>query len=123
MAEYTYLLSDAELARYRAMAAHALAREGPCGPPRALCLVPASLISAAARVRSWPIWPSGPARSGGLSAWMTPKRLCARGALIRQLDLGGRVDIVRRGSRTPACPRVALTWRSCVTCSSIMGPC
>ena len=27
MTEYTYQLSDAELARYRAMAAHALARE------------------------------------------------------------------------------------------------
>ena len=27
MTEYTYRLSDAELARYRAMAAHALARE------------------------------------------------------------------------------------------------
>ncbi|MFY9931956.1 MAG: class I SAM-dependent methyltransferase [Streptosporangiaceae bacterium] len=96
MTEYTYQLSDAELARYRAMAAHALAREETlwtaagivpgarvvdlgCGPG-------AFLADLAERAGS-------PGRVTGVDD--AEEAVRAAGALIRQLDLGGRVDVVR----------------------------
>ena len=96
MTEYTYQLSDAELARYRAMAAHALAREETlwtaagivpdarvvdlgCGPG-------AFLAALAERV--------GPlGRVAGVDD--AEEAVRAAGALTGQLDLGRRVDVVR----------------------------
>lgn len=96
MTEYTYQLSDAELARYRAMAAHALAREGElwtaagivpgarvvdlgCGPGTFLADL-AERVGSAGRV------------TGVDDA---EEAVRAAGALIERLGLGGRVDVVR----------------------------
>ena len=96
MTEYTFQLSDAELARYRAMAAHALAREGELWT--AAGIVPGArvvdlgcgpgtfLADLAERVGS-------PGRVTGVDAAEDAVR--AAGALVEQLGLGGRVDIVR----------------------------
>jgi SAM-dependent methyltransferase len=96
MTKYTYRLSDAELARYRAMAAHALAREEPlwtaagivpgarvvdlgCGPGTFLAHL-------AERVGS-------PGRVAGVDD--AEEAVRAAGALVEQLGLDGRVNIVQ----------------------------
>jgi SAM-dependent methyltransferase len=94
--EYTYLLSDAELARYRAMAAHALAREESLWT--AAGIVPGArvvdlgcgpgtfLADLAERVGSL-------GRVAGLDD--AEEAVRTAGALVERLDLGGQVDIVR----------------------------
>ncbi len=80
MTEYTYQLSDAELARYRAMAAHALAREE--------TLWTAAGIVPGARVVDLGCGPgtfladlAGRAGSPGrVTGVVTPERRCARRA-------------------------------------------
>ena len=48
------------------------------------------------RARSWPVWPGGSARSGGVAGVDDAEEAVrTAGALIEQLDLGRRVDIVR----------------------------
>ncbi len=96
MTEYTYQLSDAELARYRAMAAHALAREetlwAAAGIGPGACVVDLGcgpgtfLADLAERVGSL-------GRVAGVDDAEAAAR--AAGALIGQLDLGRRVGIVR----------------------------
>jgi SAM-dependent methyltransferase len=96
MTEYTYQLSDAELARYRAMAAHALAREE--------TLWTAAGIVPGARVVDLGCGPgtfladlAERVGSLGLVAGVddAEEAVCTAGALVEQLGLGGRVDIVR----------------------------
>jgi SAM-dependent methyltransferase len=96
MTEYTYQLSDAELARYRAMAAHALAREE--------ALWTAAGIVPGARVVDLGCGPGTfladlAERVGSLGrvAGVDDAEEAVRtaGALVEQLGLGGRVDIVR----------------------------
>jgi SAM-dependent methyltransferase len=94
--EYSYQLSDAELARYRAMAAHALAREE--------ALWTAAGIVPGARVVDLGCGPgtfladlaerAGPAgRVAGVDD--AEEAVRTAGALVEQLGLAGRVDIVR----------------------------
>lgn len=96
MTEYTYQLSDAELARYRAMAAHALAREE--------TLWTAAGIVPGARVVDLGCGPGTfladlAERAGSLGrvAGVDDAEQAVRtaAAMVEQLDLGGRVDIVR----------------------------
>lgn len=122
MTEYTYQLSDAELARYRAMAAHALACE-------------AELWTAAG------ILPGARVVDLGCGPGTFLADLAERvGSLGRVVGVDDAEEAVRagapwlnsliwaagwiscgRGSRTPPWPRVASTWRSCVTCSCTTG--
>ena len=96
MTEYTYQLSDAERARYRAIAAHALAREG--------TLWTAAGIVPGARVADLGCGPGTfladlAERVGSLGRVAgvddAEEAVRAAGALIEQLDLGRRVDVVR----------------------------
>jgi SAM-dependent methyltransferase len=96
MTEYTFQLSDAELARYRAMAAHALAREE--------TLWTAAGIVPGARVVDLGCGPgtflADLADRVGSSGRVTgvddaDEAVRTAGALIQQLDLGGRVDVVQ----------------------------
>jgi SAM-dependent methyltransferase len=95
MTEYTYQLSDAELGRYRAMAAHALARED--------TLWTAAGIVPGARVVDLGCGPgtfladlADRVGSLGRVAGVDDAEEAVRtaGAMVEQLDLRGRVDIV-----------------------------
>jgi SAM-dependent methyltransferase len=96
MTEYTYRLSDAELARYRAMAAHALARERDLWT--AAGIVPGARIVdlgcgpgaflAALAERAGPH-----GRVVGVDDAAEAAR--AAGALVEQLGLGKRAGVVR----------------------------
>jgi 2-polyprenyl-3-methyl-5-hydroxy-6-metoxy-1,4-benzoquinol methylase len=122
MTEYTYQLSDAELARYRAMAGHALAREATSWT--AAGIVPGArvvdlgcgpgtfLADLAARVGST-------GRVTGVDD--SEEAVRAASALLNTLAWPGKWISCERGSRTPACRRAALMWRSCATCLSTTG--